>query len=129
MDTFFPNGHPVTISSFRISRLLAMMSAYESRPSADPDAVTAAAKAAKTTPAAAADLLTLSENELLNGNGEGDEHVFLSDGEGDDDEDYDDDVFDDDDDAEGGASFPLLSQKRGACLLNTAEWNVLILKN
>ena len=87
-----------------------MMSAYESRPSADPDAVTAlaTAKATKATPTAAADLLALSENELLNGE-EGDEHVFLSDGDED-----DDDVFeDDDDDAEGGASYPLLSQKRG----------------
>ena len=85
---------------------------YESRPSADPDA----AAAVTMTAATAVDLLTLSENELLNGMEEGDEHVFLSDDEDDDDEeDGDDDVFDDDDDdAEGGDSYPLLgSQKRG----------------
>ena len=86
---------------------------YESRPSADPDA---AAAVTMTAAATAVDLLTLSENELLNGMEEGDEHVFLSDDEDDDDEeDGDDDVFDDgDDDAEGGDSYPLLgSQKRG----------------
>ena len=83
---------------------------YESRPSADPDA---AATMTMTAPNVA-DLLTLSENELLNGMEEGeDDHVFLSDDDDEDDEDGDDDVFDDDD-AEGGDSYPLLgSQKRG----------------
>ena len=84
---------------------------YESRPSADPDAA-----AVTMTAATAVDLLTLSENELLNGMEEGDEHVFLSDDEDDDEADGDDDVFDDDDDAEGGDTYPLLgSQKRGEC--------------
>jgi len=82
---------------------------YESRPSADPDAAAAAATVTMTT----MDLLTLSENELLNGEEGIDDHVFLSDCDDDeDDEDGDDDVFDDDDDDAEGAMPLLGSHKR-----------------
>ena len=87
---------------------------YESRPSADPDA---AAAAAATVTMTTMDLLTLSENELLNGEEGIDDHVFLSDCDDDeDDEDGDDDVFDDDDDDAEGAMPLLGSHKRGECM-------------